>query len=57
MKQLLLWMMKEEVSSQIALEKSACQELIAIMAEAIVSVVQKKEEGKDERVEESQDSR
>jgi hypothetical protein len=52
-KQLLFWTMKEEASSQIALEESVRQEVIAIMAEAIIAVVQRKKEETNEHVEES----
>ena len=45
--------MKEEASSQIALEESVRQEVIAIMAEAIIAVVQRKKEETNEHVEES----
>lgn len=55
MNQLPLWSMEEKVSGPIEVEESVSQEVIAIMAEAILVVVRaRKEEGDDhEHVEES----
>jgi hypothetical protein len=56
MKQLPLWNKKME-PGQVAIEEAARQEVVAIMAEAIIAVVQVKKEDTDEHLEESQGSR
>jgi hypothetical protein len=55
MNQLLLWSMEEMDTGPIEVEESVNQEVIAIMAEAVLAVVQaRKEEGDEyEHVEES----
>jgi hypothetical protein len=53
MKQLQLWRLREEVSSPIQIEERARQEIAALMAEAIIAIIQEEKEERDERVEES----
>ena len=53
MRQLRLWILKEELSRKVEIEESARQKATALMAEAIVTIVQGEKEEKDERVEES----
>jgi len=57
MKQLQLWTLEKKVFSPIENESRARQEVIAIMAEAIVATIQRKQEESDEYVEESKNSR
>ena len=56
MKQLPLWTTAEE-SSPIRIEEGVRQEVVEIMAEAIIAIVQATKEKNNEHVEESQGSR
>jgi hypothetical protein len=56
MKQLPLWITETE-PEKITIDDTARQEVVAIMAEAIIAVVQEKKEEKDEHLEESQGPR
>ena len=53
MKQLRLWILKEERADEIEIEERARQEVIAFMAEGIVALIKREKEDRDERVEES----
>jgi hypothetical protein len=57
MKQLPLWITETEPEKITIDDTARRQEVVAIMAEAIIAVVQEKKEEKDEHLEESQGPR